>query len=503
VLAATMLCAGIVSAAEGPAADARVVAAAEAPAADYALTPLRVGSAKPKPKFLYLFGRPAKWAGALRWKYNPKNAPPGFASVGTAVSRLQAAFDQWTAGCAIRYVYDGETTIAPDHREIDPDEGQVPDYVNVVGWGPTGSSVAGQTWAWYDDDDGKNTLVDADIILNPALVGDVGAMARTGTHEWGHALGLAHSNLDGAIMSGPPYSSYDSLTVVQPDDMRGCRCLYGLPTGVQAAYVCSLPQQVNFGSVSVGATSARQSVEVKNSGNAALTLGAIATDDAQFARVAGCEPGTTLAPGAACTMQLTARPDTSGSRSTRLTMSTSEGTYRLPLLADGVAPPPPPPVPTVTAVEYYNTVLDHYFVTTRAAEQAELDAGRTPTPWVRTGLGFKAHAGAQPGTSPVCRYYIPPALGDSHFFGRGSAECDATGQRNPSFVLEDAAFMHVFLPSHGACPAGTTPVYRVFSNRADANHRYMTSPAVRDQMIAKGWLAEGDGDDRVVMCSPP
>jgi hypothetical protein len=45
-------------------------------------------------------------------------------------------------------------------------------------------------------------------------------------------------------------------------------------------------------------------------------------------------------------------------------------------------------------------------------------------------------------------------------------------------------------------------VYRVFSNRPDANHRYMTDRVVRDQMVAKGWLAEGDGPDLVVMCAP-
>jgi hypothetical protein len=42
----------------------------------------------------------------------------------------------------------------------------------------------------------------------------------------------------------------------------------------------------------------------------------------------------------------------------------------------------------------------------------------------------------------------------------------------------------------------------VFSNRIDANHRYMTDSAIRDRMIGQGRLAEGDGPDRVVMCGP-
>jgi len=69
-------------------------------------------------------------------------------------------------------------------------------------------------------------------------------------------------------------------------------------------------------------------------------------------------------------------------------------------------------------------------------------------------------------------------------------------------VLEDPAFMHMYLPTAGACFANTTPVYRVFSNRPDANHRYTTDRALRAEMMAKGWLAEGDGPDLVVMCAP-
>src|SRR5262249_22709111 len=109
------------------------------------------------------------------------------------------------------------------------------------------------------------------------------------------------------------------------------------------------------------------------------------------------------------------------------------------------------------------------------------------------------------GSSPVCRYYIPPALGNSHFYGRGMIECNDTGAKNASFVLEDSQFMHVVLPAAGKCPDNSTTtkkIFRVFSNRTDANHRYMTDPAIRTQMVARGWLVEGDGDDAVVMCGP-
>ena len=154
------------------------------------------------------------------------------------------------------------------------------------------------------------------------------------------------------------------------------------------------------------------------------------------------------------------------------------------------------------AVEFYHAQLDHYFLTHVADEVALLDAGTTIKGWMRTGETFHVHPTAQAGTSPVCRYYIPPGKGDSHFYGRGTVECAATGAANPSFVNEDAQFFHVVLPTTGACPSGMVAVYRVFSNRPDANHRYMMRRHLRDEMVGKGWLAEGDGDDLVVMCVP-
>lgn len=157
---------------------------------------------------------------------------------------------------------------------------------------------------------------------------------------------------------------------------------------------------------------------------------------------------------------------------------------------------------TRTVIEFYNAALDHYFITWMPAEIAALDAGTTIKGWARTGYSFKTFVTPQPGTSPVCRFYIPPASGDSHFFGRGTDECNATAQKFPTFILEDPQFMQMFLPTAGTCPAGTMPVYRVFNNRSDANHRYMTDATVRAQMVAKGWVAEGDGPDEVVMCAP-
>lgn len=201
----------------------------------------------------------------------------------------------------------------------------------------------------------------------------------------------------------------------------------------------------------------------------------------------------------AATGVISGTPMASGAFSFAITSADATGTadarpYRMTVA--GAA------TPILAAIEYYNAALDHYFITHVADEIAKLDAGTVIKGWVRTGKWFPVYTSAQAMSSPVCRYYIPPNLGDSHFFGRGTAECNATGQKNPSFVLEDGAFMHMVLPAAGVCPTGTGNVYRVFSNRPDANHRYMTDAAVRNEMVAKGWLAEGDGPELVVMCAP-
>ncbi|MFO1311132.1 MAG: hypothetical protein U1F41_03605 [Burkholderiales bacterium] len=159
-------------------------------------------------------------------------------------------------------------------------------------------------------------------------------------------------------------------------------------------------------------------------------------------------------------------------------------------------------IATADGVEYYNAALDHYFVTHIAGEIALLDAGTAIKGWTKTGQSLKVLVSAAAGTSPVCRFYIPPSLGDSHFYGRGTAECNATATANPSFVNEDPQFFHMTLPTQGICSPGTRNVYRVFSGRPDANHRYMVDPAIRAAMVAKGWIAEGDGADLVAMCAP-
>lgn len=165
----------------------------------------------------------------------------------------------------------------------------------------------------------------------------------------------------------------------------------------------------------------------------------------------------------------------------------------------------PPPPTTVQVDEFYQSALRHYFVTADAAEKQALDTGVHPG-WQRTGESFKAYA---PGSSasgsinPVCRFYdSPPAGTDSHFYSAHLSECFVV-LWTFEWHMEAANVFQINLPDAktGACPSGTVPVYRLWNQRPDSNHRYTTSVAIKAQMIASGYLAEGYGPDGVVMCA--
>ena len=165
----------------------------------------------------------------------------------------------------------------------------------------------------------------------------------------------------------------------------------------------------------------------------------------------------------------------------------------------------------ITVVEYYNPSLDHYFMSPLAPDIDALDSGRIAG-WQRTGLQFAAQP-PQPNPpaslSPVCRFYIPPQHGDSHFFSASPAECAAivskivTDPNYSGYIRETADAFFIDLPdtATGACLPGRIPVYRLWNGRADSNHRYTTRADVRDAMIARGYIPEGYGPDGVAMCA--
>lgn len=196
-----------------------------------------------------------------------------------------------------------------------------------------------------------------------------------------------------------------------------------------------------------------------------------------------------------------------------------------PLLTQYLAPNQPNPSKETVVVEYYDPGLDDYFITAYPPEIAGLDSGAHPG-WVRTGFTFLAYsdpAVAPAGVSPVCRFYLLPQFGDSHFYSADPAECAATAVKFAgSWVLESSALFYIPLPDKttGACPANTRPVYRFLNNANQIHHRYTAEVDARNCIyygsntsadkdidcspFTGSWTEEGYGTppNATVMCSP-
>jgi len=161
----------------------------------------------------------------------------------------------------------------------------------------------------------------------------------------------------------------------------------------------------------------------------------------------------------------------------------------------------------VDAIEYYHAGLNHYFVTASTVEIAVLDTG-VQKGWTRTGLSFGVYPPGSnvAGTTPVCRFYGNPAYGlDSHFYSASPAECKEVQEKWPQqWLLESYEVFRTVLPvaDSGYCRSGTEPLFRLFNQRTDVNHRYLTNYGEMVTTLERGYVQEGYGTPPVAMCVP-
>ncbi|MEP7317051.1 MAG: VCBS repeat-containing protein, partial [Sphingomicrobium sp.] len=154
-------------------------------------------------------------------------------------------------------------------------------------------------------------------------------------------------------------------------------------------------------------------------------------------------------------------------------------------------------------VEFYNNILDNFFITGDPIEQKAVRDGAAGPGWCVTGEHFTAS-----GPSKVCRFYGSLSPGpNSHFYTIDPAECQqlkdlqATTpitQKRWNFESNDFSSAS---PVGGACGAGLIPVYRAyndgFAKGIDSNHRITSNAGDYMAQIANGWKGEG-----IVMCAP-
>ncbi len=168
---------------------------------------------------------------------------------------------------------------------------------------------------------------------------------------------------------------------------------------------------------------------------------------------------------------------------------------------------------TTQAVEFYNTNLQHYFLTADATEAVAIEDGSAGAGWVRTGRSFAVWSDpASAGVTPVCRFYSSGA--NSHFFTASAEECAslkvleatqraaAAGAGLPftGWSFEGIAF-GAQTAVGGQCAAGSEAITRVYNNGAQSgegsNHRYVSDASLASMMADSGWTLEG-----TAFCAP-
>lgn len=449
------------------------------------------------------------WSGnTLRWRYNDNNRPASMAvNADGAVARIQAAMAKWSAVCNVRFVYDGITASAPSL----PNGSR--DGINVIAWGVLTGNTTGVTYTGASGFSNSTLTIDeSDMVINYQFNPNFDA---TLVHEVGHMIGLKHSNQEGTVMSGPntspdPSTSYTGFVTLQPDDVAGCRALYGASANSAPAPVASA-SALSFAATTVGAVSGNQSVVLTNNGTAPLVITSTIVSGADFSLLStSCGALVSVAPGASCSATVRFAPAGAGLRSGTLTIqhNASPATTVVSLSGTGVSAA----TGKREMIEYRYAPLDYYFITSRDSDKASLDA---TVGWARTGASFFVFATQQTGTRGVTRFYfdrvaLNGARG-SHFYTLLDSDLLALANQNPTqstapgFAqnegIDSFAYPPVVAGPGGFCSAGQLPVYRLFRGASrfpdDPNHRFTISATTYNTFVAQGWDGEG-----VTFCVP-
>jgi hypothetical protein len=210
---------------------------------------------------------------------NPANL---YVSDAAALTALQGAASAWhdQSGANISLTYAGYTSV----------NALTLDYKNEVFFrNDTGGSVIAETY-WYSS---GTTLVDADIVFHEAdhvfttasngCSGSQYYVENTGTHEFGHVLGMAHTTVTTATMY--PYSDYCETIreTLDPDDIAGIQSLYppaATPT------VPSAPSQLSVSVTAANPSSSLSLAWVDTAANATGYQVGRSTDGVTFTTIA-------------------------------------------------------------------------------------------------------------------------------------------------------------------------------------------------------------------------
>jgi hypothetical protein len=269
--------------------------------------------------------------------------------------------------------------------------------------------------------------------------------------------------------------------------------------------VSTSASSISFETLFVGQVARSQTISVFNSGSSALAISGVSGENAHFAVVDnGCAAGATVPPGGSCSIEVVFTPKSAAEHSMLLSISHNGegGSTSIPFFGTARELP----ANTRLMIEYRVPEFDYYFITSRANEQALLDAFAA---FQRTGASFPVYASQVEGTSGIIRYYFDKvakqARRGSHFYTLLAGEIAALNELNPSnsqaprLPFNEGTDSYAALPlvtgPNGSCASGQQPVLRLFRGNArfpdDPNHRFSIDRRTYDEFVAAGWDGEG------------
>jgi Matrixin/Abnormal spindle-like microcephaly-assoc'd, ASPM-SPD-2-Hydin len=464
--------------------------------ADLAVGPVP-GARGDDAKFRFSFDPIAAWSATMFWHYNPAGAPAQFSDPAAVAAAMQQAIGKWAAACSVPAAYAGMTGIPPESTVGDAENGSMPDQVNVVGWKATPSGISGYTVAFPGyAESGVTPIVDADVVVDPAKLPGIAQLTRLLVHEFGHAIGVSHSQFDSTLMSGPPYSYYNTLDALTDDDVRACRCLYGPPAGVSTGLLCTIPPLVDFGNLEAG-TSSQRTFQIANNGNAAITISSVAATPSAY-QTSGCGPGTTLHPAASCTMTVTFAPAAGGDHGGAVSFGVGEATpYRIRLVGSASGGASSPFVASPSSVDF-GTVP----VSAAATTQRVRFKNNGATAVTIASLMFEGAQANEFARSGQCKAGLSVTPGSSCTVDIGFTP-SVTGMRTAQFVVVGGDGGRTSIPIQGAGgsviatpdPSPAVPATVVEFYRSASDHYFITiAPdeiAALDTGLFQGWARTG------------
>lgn len=163
------------------------------------------------------------------YRINPRNDDGLQADA--VIAAIQRAANVWPSqsGADITLTYAGTTTGSSFQ----------PNYISEVFFRPDSPGAIAETYLWSTG----STLADVDIAFYDAGAlffidqgcGNGYYLEDTGAHEFGHFIGLAHSDVLTATMAPRSALCDNSLRVLEADDIAGVRALYGVRLVVPTA----------------------------------------------------------------------------------------------------------------------------------------------------------------------------------------------------------------------------------------------------------------------------